>query len=58
MGAALENIDQLLQMPFGCGEQNMVKFVPNMFVVQYLEKTNQVTPEIKEKAIEYINSGK
>ncbi|XP_060124957.1 alpha-2-macroglobulin-like protein 1 [Zootoca vivipara] len=57
MGAALENIDQLLQMPFGCGEQNMVKFVPNIFVLQYLEKTNQVTPEIKEKAIEYMKSG-
>ncbi|XP_033028841.1 alpha-2-macroglobulin-like protein 1 [Lacerta agilis] len=57
MGAALENIDKLLQMPYGCGEQNMVKFVPNIFVLQYLEKTNQVTPEIKEKAIEYMKSG-
>ncbi|XP_063150606.1 alpha-2-macroglobulin-like protein 1 [Candoia aspera] len=57
MGAALENIDELLQMPFGCGEQNMVKFVPNIVVLQYLEKTNLVTPEIKNKAIEHMKSG-
>ncbi|XP_013916339.1 PREDICTED: alpha-2-macroglobulin-like protein 1 [Thamnophis sirtalis] len=57
MGAALENIDHLLQMPFGCGEQNMVKFVPNIVVLQYLEETNQVTPELKNRAIEHMKSG-
>ncbi|XP_026569065.1 alpha-2-macroglobulin-like protein 1 [Pseudonaja textilis] len=57
MGAALENIDQLLQMPFGCGEQNMVKFVPNIVVLQYLEETNQVTPELRNQAIEHMKSG-
>ncbi|XP_042311607.1 alpha-2-macroglobulin-like protein 1 [Sceloporus undulatus] len=57
MGAALQNIGNLLQMPFGCGEQNMAKFVPNIFVLQYLESTNQATPEIKAKATEYMKSG-
>ncbi|XP_062975138.1 alpha-2-macroglobulin-like protein 1 [Elgaria multicarinata webbii] len=57
MGAALQNVDQLLQMPFGCGEQNMAKFVPNIFILQYLEKTNQVTAENKEKGTEYMKSG-
>lgn len=57
MGAALENVDHLLQMPFGCGEQNMVKFVPNIVVLQYLEETNQVTPELRNRAIEHMKSG-
>ncbi|XP_062975140.1 alpha-2-macroglobulin-like protein 1 isoform X2 [Elgaria multicarinata webbii] len=57
MGAALQNVDQLLQMPFGCGEQNIAKFVPNIFILQYLEKTNQVTAENKEKGTEYMKSG-
>nr|XP_060619447.1 alpha-2-macroglobulin-like protein 1 [Anolis sagrei ordinatus] len=57
MGAALKNIDNLLQMPYGCGEQNMVKFVPNIFVLQYLESVGQATPAIKEKATEYMKSG-
>lgn len=57
MGTALQNLEMLLQMPFGCGEQNMVKFVPNIFILQYLERTNQATPEIRTKATEYMQSG-
>uniref|UniRef100_A0ACB8ETZ3 Uncharacterized protein n=1 Tax=Sphaerodactylus townsendi TaxID=933632 RepID=A0ACB8ETZ3_9SAUR len=57
LGPALQHTDRLLQMPFGCGEQNMVKFVPNIFILQYLEATNQATPETKAKALEYIKKG-
>nr|XP_006120000.1 alpha-2-macroglobulin-like protein 1 [Pelodiscus sinensis] len=57
MGAALENLHQLLQLPFGCGEQNMVMFAPNIFVLQYLEKTKQLTPEIRDKALEFMKTG-
>ncbi|XP_053153741.1 alpha-2-macroglobulin-like protein 1 isoform X2 [Hemicordylus capensis] len=57
MGNALHNLEMLLQLPFGCGEQNMIKFVPNIFILRYLEKTNQATPDIKEKATEYMKSG-
>ncbi|NXT25668.1 A2ML1 protein, partial [Syrrhaptes paradoxus] len=57
LGTALDNIDELLQMPSGCGEQNMVHFAPNVFVTQYLEETGQLTPEIKQKAIGYLQSG-
>ncbi|XP_017591339.1 PREDICTED: alpha-2-macroglobulin-like protein 1 isoform X2 [Corvus brachyrhynchos] len=57
MGTALDNIDELLQMSSGCGEQNMVHFAPNVFVTRYLEETGQLTPEIKQKAIGYLESG-
>ncbi|XP_069506667.1 alpha-2-macroglobulin-like protein 1 isoform X2 [Ambystoma mexicanum] len=57
MGTALSNIDQLLAMPYGCGEQNMVKFAPNIYILDYLEKTGQMTGPIKEKAVEYLKSG-
>nr|XP_056704308.1 alpha-2-macroglobulin-like protein 1 [Euleptes europaea] len=57
LGPALQNIDQLLEMPFGCGEQNMATFVPNIFIFQYLEATNQVTPKIKDKAMDYMKKG-
>ncbi|XP_015261618.1 PREDICTED: alpha-2-macroglobulin-like protein 1, partial [Gekko japonicus] len=57
LGASLQNLDRLLEMPYGCGEQNMVKFVPNIFVLRYLEATNQATPEIKAKATEYMEKG-
>ncbi|XP_073451731.1 alpha-2-macroglobulin-like protein 1 [Aquarana catesbeiana] len=57
MGTALENLDRLLAMPYGCGEQNMVLFAPNIFILQYLEKTHQLTDQIKSKAIKFLNSG-
>ncbi|KAM9388181.1 alpha-2-macroglobulin-like protein 1 [Phaethornis superciliosus] len=57
MGMALQNLDHLVQMPHGCGEQNMVLFAPVVFVLQYLEKTRQLTPEIKERAAGFLHNG-
>ncbi|XP_038241338.1 alpha-2-macroglobulin-like protein 1 [Dermochelys coriacea] len=57
MGTALQNIDRLLAMPYGCGEQNMVRFAPNIYIQQYLEKSGQLSPEIKHKAQGFLQSG-
>uniref|UniRef100_A0A8B9CF37 Alpha-2-macroglobulin n=1 Tax=Anser brachyrhynchus TaxID=132585 RepID=A0A8B9CF37_9AVES len=57
MGTSMQNLHQLLQMPFGCGEQNMVLFAPNIYVLDYLNKTGQLSEEIKSKAIGYLVSG-
>ncbi len=50
MTQSIEGLDKLLQMPFGCGEQNMVLFAPNVFVTRYLKETDQLKPEIMAKA--------
>ncbi|XP_029809140.1 alpha-2-macroglobulin-like [Suricata suricatta] len=57
LGSAMQNIQNLLRMPYGCGEQNMVLFAPNIYVLNYLNKTQQLTPEVKSKAIGYLNTG-
>ncbi|NXY44020.1 OVOS protein, partial [Ceuthmochares aereus] len=57
MGTAMQNVHQLLQMPFGCGEQNMVLFAPNIYVLDYLNKTGQLSEELKSKTIGYLVSG-
>ncbi|NWX48156.1 OVOS protein, partial [Steatornis caripensis] len=57
MGTAMQNVHQLLQMPFGCGEQNMVLFAPNIYILDYLNKTRQLSEEVKAKAIGYLVSG-
>ena len=46
----IEGLDQLLQMPFGCGEQNMILFAPNVYIARYLKETDQLKPEIMAKA--------
>uniref|UniRef100_A0A673JKL7 Alpha-2-macroglobulin-like protein 1 n=1 Tax=Sinocyclocheilus rhinocerous TaxID=307959 RepID=A0A673JKL7_9TELE len=57
MGRALRNIGDLLAMPYGCGEQNMLLFAPNIYILQYLESTGQLTPRIKDRAINFLESG-
>lgn len=57
LGPTIKNIDQLVRMPFGCGEQNMINFVPNILVLQYLEAIKIDMPSIVEKAKNYMETG-
>jgi CD109 antigen len=50
LAQTIEGLDQLLQMPFGCGEQNMILFAPDTFILKYLQGTRQLKPEIQAKA--------
>ncbi|XP_066211857.1 alpha-2-macroglobulin-like [Saccopteryx leptura] len=57
LSSAMQNTQNLLKMPYGCGEQNMVLFAPNIYVLNYLNETQQLTPEVKSKATGYLNTG-
>ncbi|KAF4099969.1 hypothetical protein G5714_020095 [Onychostoma macrolepis] len=57
MGRALKNLDKLLQMPTGCGEQRMIYLGPNIYILQYLEVTGQLTAAIRLHATGYLQSG-
>ncbi|XP_039555573.1 alpha-2-macroglobulin-like protein 1 [Passer montanus] len=57
MGMALQNLDHLVQLPHGCGEQNMVLFAPVVYMLQYLEKTRQLSPEIRDRAAGFLRNG-
>lgn len=35
-GPTIKNLDKLIRQPSGCGEQNMLNFVPNIVVIEYL----------------------
>ncbi|NIM94843.1 MAG: hypothetical protein GTO18_14175 [Anaerolineales bacterium] len=53
----VEGLDSILRMPFGCFEQTSSTTYPNVLVLDYLETTNQASPEVQFKAEEYINLG-
>ncbi|CAI5657815.1 unnamed protein product [Oreochromis niloticus] len=57
LGRALKNLDGLLQMPHGCGEQNMALLAPNIYILHYLKGTQQLTTAIMEKATNFLTSG-
>ncbi|XP_028616888.1 murinoglobulin-1-like [Grammomys surdaster] len=57
LSSAIKNTQNLLQMPYGCGEQNMVLFAPNIYVLKYLNETNQLTLKIKSKTLGFLRAG-
>ncbi|CAB05007.2 TEP1-F [Caenorhabditis elegans] len=57
MGPVLNNAHKLVQMPYGCGEQNMLNLVPNILVVKYLRATNRNESQLETKAIKFIEQG-
>ena len=54
---SIEGLERLLQMPFGCGEQNMILFAPNVFVTRYLQETGQSKPEVMARAENLMVTG-
>ena len=57
MGPTLSNVEQIVRLPYGCGEQNAASFAPNIYVRQYLEAINQLTPDLSQKTDKYMMTG-
>jgi CD109 antigen len=53
----IDGLDALLQMPFGCGEQNMMFFAPDVFITKYLQSSGQIKPGILAKAEKLMITG-
>lgn len=58
LALSVRNLDSLVQMPLGCGEQNMIHFAPNIYVLHYLNTSNQDNKEIRSRALGYMMKGK
>ncbi|XP_064195938.1 CD109 antigen [Anguilla rostrata] len=57
LGPSIAGLESLIQMPYGCGEQNMIHFAPNIYVLQYLTKIRQAAEDIRSKAISFMRQG-
>ncbi|XP_063297808.1 CD109 antigen-like [Pelobates fuscus] len=57
LGPSIDGLESLIQMPYGCGEQNMINFAPNIYVLEYLTATGQIKGDIKKTAIDYMTQG-
>nr|DBA26423.1 TPA: hypothetical protein GDO54_010688 [Pyxicephalus adspersus] len=54
---SINGLQSLIQMPYGCGEQNMINFAPNIYILQYLFATQNLTNNIETKSIDAMNYG-
>ncbi|KAM4694559.1 CD109 antigen-like [Discoglossus pictus] len=57
LGPSLASIDSLIQLPSGCGEQNMIKFAPIIMIMEYLTNTKQLTGDSAYKLVSYMKEG-
>ncbi|KAH8411964.1 hypothetical protein KR222_003896, partial [Zaprionus bogoriensis] len=57
VGSIVGNLQHLISLPTGCGEQTMVKFVPNLLVLRYLGRLRQLTPEVELSATKNLAVG-
>ncbi|KAK7098096.1 CD109 antigen-like [Littorina saxatilis] len=57
LGVVAENLEDLLKMPYGCGEQNMINFAPNTYLIAYLRNTGRLSSAILSKAKSFMLAG-
>lgn len=57
LGSTVKNLNNLIYMPSGCGEQNMLKFVPNIIVRNYLKAIGQLSEDLDEKTRRNLEIG-
>ncbi len=57
LSQVVEGMDSLLRMPFGCFEQTSSSTYPDVLALDYMKRTNKLTPEIHAKAEGYIATG-
>ena len=50
-------LEKFFRQPTGCGEQTMIKLAPNVYVLEYLMHTNQLSGANEESAYRFIQSG-
>uniref|UniRef100_A0A8C3RDG7 CD109 antigen n=1 Tax=Cyanoderma ruficeps TaxID=181631 RepID=A0A8C3RDG7_9PASS len=57
LGPSINGLSSLIKLPYGCGEQNMINFAPNVYVLQYLMKTRQLREDIRSRAVSFMRKG-
>lgn len=57
LGPALLNLESLIRLPMGCGEQTMITFVPNILALDYLTSSSSdlLTSKLNETAKAYLD---
>lgn len=54
MQSSMENLDALVRLPQGCGEQNLLSLVPNVVVMDYMQGTRQKNELLKQKSMRFL----
>lgn len=53
----MQNLDSLLRMPCGCGEQNIAQLASDTYILDYLRATQQMAEDVKSRALLLLTNG-
>nr|AVP12644.1 complement C3-like protein 1 [Littorina littorea] len=53
----VDGAEEMLRLPTGCGEQNLIYMGPNVYTMRYLKAVGRLTSTIEKKARAYIRQG-
>ncbi|XP_053692176.1 thioester-containing protein 1 allele R1-like [Sabethes cyaneus] len=53
----ISNLESLIHLPTGNGEQNIAKFASNIVILDYLSESGKLSEKNRTKAINYLQSG-
>lgn len=56
-GTVVENLESLIRLPCGCGEQNMMLLVPNIVVLDYMNTTQTIKESLYSDLISKLTRG-
>ena len=54
----IEGLQEFLRLPYGCGEQTMLRMAPNVYITEYLRVADKLTEDIRKKSKSLMESGK
>uniref|UniRef100_A0A1A9W1S3 TEP1-F n=1 Tax=Glossina brevipalpis TaxID=37001 RepID=A0A1A9W1S3_9MUSC len=57
LGSILDNPENLIYQPIGCGEHAMIKFMPHLMVLKYLQNSGKLTPPLETSAKNSLRLG-
>ncbi|KAL9705659.1 hypothetical protein quinque_009177 [Culex quinquefasciatus] len=57
LGSAADDLQNLIRMPSGSGEQNVLKMVPNVVLLDYITETKAFDSRVKARTVRFLELG-
>ncbi|EJY57358.1 AAEL017023-PA, partial [Aedes aegypti] len=57
LGDSVDGLDEMIRMPTGSGEQNVLKMVPNLVLLDYMVGVGKVNVPLRNRAIKFLGMG-
>lgn len=57
LGPSVDGLENLLRMPTGCGEQNMIGMAPDLYIARYLRQTGKMTAALEKRIKNFLETG-